>query len=113
MKEKEKRKRKPVEVTFRRLSGIYLPAFESVVGHSCSFTSSAATVDAFTTQLVETVAVELESVTSLKTSLRLQSKPITKWLSTEAAASKGECRRLEKKLENERLRDGLHCISSL
>ena len=85
-----------MEVTYRRLCDIQLPAFESALHRSCFFASPEATVDAFTSQLVETITAELESVAPLKTSLRCQSKPITKWLSKEAAAAKCEHRRLEK-----------------
>ena len=78
------------------LRDIQLPAFESALRRSCLFASPEATVDAFTSELVETVTTEFESVAPLKTSLRRQSKPITKWLSKEAAAAKRERRRLEK-----------------
>ena len=103
----------PLEVTLRRLRDNQLPAFKSALRHSCLFTSPAATASAFTNQLVETVAAEFESVAPLITSMRRQSKPITKWLSKEAAASKRERRRQEERIGNERLRDGLHCISLL
>ena len=85
-----------MEVTYRRLPDIQLPAFETALRRSCLFASPKATVDAFTSQLVEIVTADLESVAPLKTSLRRQSKPITKWLAKEAAAAKRERRRLEK-----------------
>ena len=86
--------RQPMEVTYKRLRDIQLPAFEFALRRLCLFASPEATVDAFTSQLVETVTAELESVAPLKTNLRRQSKPITKWLSKEAAAAKRERRRL-------------------
>ena len=85
-----------MKVAYRRLRDIQLPVFETALRRSCLFESPEATVDAFASQLVETVTAELESVAPLKTSLRRQSKPIRKWLSKEAAAAKCEHRRLEK-----------------
>ena len=85
-----------MEEAYRRPRNIQLPTFESAHRRSCVLASPEATVDAFTSQFAETVTAELEFVAHLKTSHRRQSKPITKWLSKEAAAAKRERRRLEK-----------------
>ena len=52
-------------------------------------------MDSLANQLADVVSAELDLVAPLKTCLRRQSKPSTKWLYKEAADAKRERRRLE------------------
>ena len=86
---------RPVEVSFRKVKNIDIPTFEQALRRSTLFTNPASTADSFADQLADVVSAELDLVASLKTCLRRQSKPSTKWLSKEAADAKREHRRLE------------------
>ena len=76
---------RPVEVSFRKVKNIDIPTFEQAHRRSTLFTNPASTADSFADQLTDVVSAELDLVVPLKTCLRPQSKPSTKWLSKEAA----------------------------
>jgi len=106
--------RQPVCHVFRNIKAVDPLTFSDLLIDSDLFVAPAKNADDFAEQLKRIVACALDKIAPIQTCYRRPSKPITRWLSTEAIQAKRERRRLERKwkssgLEEDRQRYRRHC----
>ena len=98
----------PIPSTYRRLKNFDVDEFEDRLRASDLFVAPATTADGFARQLQRTVVTVLDELAPVRSCRRRPSKPVTKWLSSDAIEAKRLRRRLEKKwkvskLESDRI----------
>jgi len=76
-----------VDKPFRRIRNVNVTEFEQALRQMPLFTSPATTVDGFADQIEADVVAVLDKFASLHRSRRRPSKPVTRWLSTDAIDS--------------------------